>query len=240
MRERLLAGLRTLLFRPALAGSFVVAVLALFAAGFAAGRAADRSGDSNQPAGILPVLAAAAESHDGLEDVEDSPYLFSNVDFRERPDGRLEVGFDVTRHLRLVRRRDDPLLREILVQSMLTAGPVGTRLAALGYAEGAIDPKVREALLVTLFNDPSQAVRMRALEILGRQGDDREVHAALLALLRGEDSVSMRLLALDQLAASSVPRQDLDHAVLGLDPVADRALLVRAAGIVPSGGGMRR
>lgn len=180
-------------------------------------------------AGVLPELSEEARSNVLLSDADNSPYVYSNVAFRRTGQGRVQLSFDVTRHLALTRPVDDPLVKEVLVQSLLNPSNVGTRLQAVSFAGSMMDPKVKQALIRTLLNDSNQAVRMKSLEILAGYHDDPEVQSALLAVLRGEGAVRLRLSALDVLATSDLGQDRLGRAMQELDRGDDQALLVRAA-----------
>ena len=57
---------------------------------------------------------------------------------------------------------------------------------------------------------------------------DPDVQAVMLAILDQEESVQMRLRAIDHLAASSLSPERLRQAIDDLSPTDDRALIVRA------------
>jgi len=227
-RPRGLSWLRWPDLRPAAAiGTAAVLILAL-ATGLLVGRITG-GGRTAVFGGIATDLHQQARQNLELSDVEQAPYRFTNVQLTRDTERRLTLRFDVTRHMELTRPEDDPLVKEILVQSLVNESPVGTRLEALTWAEREIDPKVKQALLVTALNDPSQAVRLKALDVLATEADDPDVQAAMLAILDHEDSVQMRLRAIDHLAASSLSPDRLRQAIDDLSPTDDRALIVRAA-----------
>ncbi len=87
-----------------------------------------------------------------------------------------------------------------------------------------------------MLNDTSLAVRLRALSILSSHEPDAEIQEAFMAVLRGEEAVQMRMLAMDHLAASEVGFERLDRVLEDLGRQEDRAVLVRAAGYAPPGG----
>ena len=180
-------------------------------------------------AGILPELSREARSNELLADAENSRFVYSNVAFRETGEGTMALSFDVTRHMKLERPTDDPLVKEVLVQSLLSPSTVGARLQAVSYAGSMIDPKVKQVLILTMLNDPNQAVRQKSLEILDDYRDDPEVQDVLLAVLRGDEAVGMRLMALEVLAESDLSAERLSGAMQDFDRIDDHALLVRAA-----------
>jgi len=180
-------------------------------------------------AGILPELSREARSNELLADAENSRFVYSNVALRETGEGTMAMSFDVTRHMTLERPTDDPLVKEVLVQSLLSPSTVGSRLQAVSYAGSMIDPKVKQVLILTMLNDPSQAVRQKSLQILDDYRDDPEVQDVLLAVLRGDEAVGMRLMALEALAESDLSAERLSGAMQDFDRIDDHALLVRAA-----------
>jgi len=219
--------------RPAYAGALAALLLVMLGAGFGVGQQWGQPTTSPELTGLLPQIdREASQNLDGL-DLEGSRYLFSNVTFDDRGDGRLALSFDVTRHMELSRPKSDPLVKEILVQSLINPGPIETRMSAIGYAGQMVDDKVKQALIVSMLNDPNQAVRLRAQEILSTHKNDPEIQSAMLVVMRGEESVQMRLQALDQLATSDFSRERFGQAVEDLSWQDDRALLVRAANYMP-------
>ncbi|MCP3978480.1 MAG: zf-HC2 domain-containing protein [bacterium] len=230
--ERSAAGLldrmRVFFAQPLLAGAGValVALLTLWV-GFRLG-----SAESEPVASVDAILAGMLEEargNRGFDDVQDSPYSYSNVAFRDTSDGRLSLSFDVSRYVEATLPPDDPLVRDVLVQSLVNPAPLGTRLQALNYARGVAGGAVNDALMWTMLNDPNDAVRLRALDALSVATNDPEVQAAYVAVLRGDRSVRMRMRALDMLAGSGLAEERFDQVLTELERNDDRALLVHAA-----------
>ena len=222
-----------------LSGPFVRAVAALAAAvlifviGAYAGRIGSGPGHRNGAAGLSDRLVRAidadAVSNVDLADVEDSRFTYSNVSFHPLDGGRVALDFDVTTHVRLVEEARSEVVRDVLVQSLVNPSTTGARLKAMSYAAGAMEPKVREALIFALHRDESLAVRLKALEILSDHVSEPEVENAVLATLRDDASVQMRLLALEYLAEHSVDRERLRRAIEETKRPGDEALKVRLA-----------
>jgi hypothetical protein len=197
-------------------------------------------GTGSRPDSVSPVIAAtsderlvdeiqlAAVRHTAFEDVVQAPYRYANVKVSEEPGGRVGLTFDVSRHVDVVVPKDDPMVGEVLVQSLLGENPVGTKLKAISTSN-AMEPKVREALIRTMMNDENLGVRLRAQDRLVSIEGDPEVEQALLEVLRTEESVQMRLVAIDYLTAGKVRPELMRDAVLGDedDPRVD-AVYVRA------------
>ena len=245
MAERVLAQVggasRVLLpraaYRPrAWAGRAAIALAAsvlFFVAGLFSGRALPGRGNGDAGVGVGPRLVAAmgaeaASNHD-LADVENSRFTYSNVSLRSAGEGRVGLDFDVTTHVRLVEPVGSELAREVIVQAILDRSSTGARLRALSYAGTSLEPKVREALILSLRSDPSLAVRLKALELLSDHLAQPDVEAAVLATLRDDDSVQMRLLALDSLAAHRVDLDRIRDVIREGEHPSDNALLVRLA-----------
>lgn len=228
---------RNLLVRPLEPSAIVLLALAAIGAGFFLGRlpSADRVFEqarrddarlANGTQAIAGQLEFAALRNRRLEQSADSPYTFSDLQVREMDGGRVALSFDVSTHLELVRDKSDPLVAEILVQSLVNPSPVGTRLEAIALVR-SMEPKVRDALIVVMLEDESLPVRMAALEKLASQPVDSATEAALLEVLESEESVQMRLDAIDLLAAERVAPERVESAVLAGRPEPGRAIFAR-------------
>jgi hypothetical protein len=139
----------------------------------------------------------------------------------------VRLDFDVATHLDLVRDKYDPLVAEVLMQSLVSPATVGTRLEAIGLVKN-LEPKVRDALVVAMLEDPNLAVRLKAISKLTANGGDFETHNALLDVLRTENSVTMRLLAIDYLTNNNVSAEALRDAVKEGRPEPGTAVYARA------------
>jgi len=181
-----------------------LAALLLFCAGFAA---AWLRTDTRAPeaATLVGELTSEAISNRSLLDVEDSRFTYSDVSFRRLDGGQVALEFDVTRHVRLTEDARSPLVQEVLAQSLLNPSHTGSRLKALALATEGMAPKVRESLVFALHHDENLAVRRKALQILATGPPDAAIESAVLTTLREDDSVQMRLEALDYLAAHLEP-----------------------------------
>jgi hypothetical protein len=218
-------------------GSFVrsaaalAAAVLLFVAGLFTDRVLTERGGTNGNGGVtnrlVTAISADAASNRELADVEDSRFTYSNVSFRGVDGDRVALDFDVTTHVELVEPVQSELVREVLVHSLLNPSSTGARLKAMSYAAGVLKPKVREALIFAMLRDENLAVRIKALTILSDRLQEPEVTAAVLATLRDDESVQMRLLALDYLAAHSVDRDQIREVIEERERPGDEALMVR-------------
>jgi hypothetical protein len=214
----------------------LAAGLLLFVVGLAAGRfmsdpgvmpVSGGGGNGGVTHRLIAAMNADASSNRELADVEDSRFTYSNVSFRRLEGDRVELDFDVTTHVRLAEPVRSEIVREILVHSLLNPSTTGARLKAMSYAAGAIEPKVREALVFAMRHDENLAVRMKALTILSDQTVEPDVEAAILATLRDDESVQMRLLALDYLAAQRIDGARIRETIESSRRPGDEALMVR-------------
>ena len=180
---------------------------------------------------LLREMTAEAANNRSLSDVEDSPFIYSDVTFRPLEDGRVALEFDVTRHVATVEAAGSPLVQDVLAQSLVNPGHAGSRLKAISLASaGAMSPKVRDALIIALHHDDTLAVRLKALGILSQQaGADAAIEAAVLETLRDDPSVQMRLSALDYLAEQRLDPAAIRRAIEQTDTndPAGAALMVR-------------
>jgi len=158
---------------------------------------------------MMREINQQANRQAGLIDYWDSPYSYSNVSARPTENGKLDLSFEVSRHVRLETPMDSPIAKEVLLHAILEPGAIGSRMNAMALTEQILDPTLREALVFTLHNDPHLAVRVEAMSILGRYPYDKTIQDALLMTLRTDNEVQMRLLALEYLAGKQVNKEDL-------------------------------
>lgn len=213
--------LRAALMMPA----FGIAIAALVVVGaFVAGRATRQQG----PARELPVASSGGDAivdeiqlvasrNRQLSDVENSPFSYDNVEVEDAGGGKLALRFDVSRHVDVVLPKTDPLVADVLAQSLLEKSSVGMKLRAISYSEPVVSPKVREALVKAMLEDENLGVRMKAQEMLVETPGDAAIEAALLSVLEKEESVQMRLVAIDYLTHSNVAPDRLRDAVTPRD-----------------------
>jgi hypothetical protein len=202
----------------------------LLVAGIAIGyfsQAAKGSVTSN----LLAQIRREARENKQLADVEASPYTYSDISFRDIGKSAVALSFDVTTRVDLTAAKDDPLVKETLIQALLNPSPVGTRLKAISFAQNLMGPELKEALLFSMLNDPNVAVRLKAQTILSSQKKDPEIQSAFLKVLRHEESVQMRLAALDYLVDQLKP-ETLKGVIEELRSEEDAPLRARAAAYV--------
>jgi hypothetical protein len=164
----------------------------------------------------------------GLNEYWDSPYSYTNVIARSLPGGKLDLSFDVCRHVAVVTAKSSLLATEVLMQAILNPSAMGSKIKAMELAPEILDPKLREALVFAMHNDPVAAVRIEALSILTRYPYDDGVQEALLKTLRKDEAVQMRLLALEYLARRRVNLETLRRTIEESDLESDVAVLQHA------------
>lgn len=211
----------------------LAASLALLATGFLAGRLWRDTPTSDVPstASTEPLLAGierAARDNRRLRDAEDAPYTISNVSLRDAGAGRVSLGFDLETRIDVTRPRTDPLVSEVLVQSLINPSPLGSRLKALDLAGELLDDKVRDAIVRTMLTDPDLAVRIEASERLSSHPAHPVLDDAFLTVLATEESVHMRLLALDYLTGQQVRPEALEEALRDAPPEPGSAVFAKA------------
>lgn len=209
------------------------ATVVLVIGGFTAGRMADGLGASGGDL-LVATLEDGAQDHRRLRDVEDSPNIISNVAVRSVGNGRVAMSFDVARHLEIERPLDDPLVNEVLVHAILDQSSVGSRLKAVSMASNAENGKVEEALVFSMLNDPDLPVRMRALEILAERPASEGVQRGLMQVLRHDESMQMRLLAIEVLKTGGAGSQRVLEDFLDTDEAVEPAIAARLASYTQS------
>jgi len=215
---------------PRVAAAFAGAVV-LFATGLYAGLALHGpdvvQGNGSIATRLIAAIEADAVSNRVLDDVEDSRFTYSNVSFRPLEGGRVALDFDVTTHVQLVEPVRSEIVGDVLVHSLLNPSTTGARLKAMSLASGAMEPKVREALIFAMRHDDNLAVRLKALALLSDRMGEAGVEAAMLDILREDESVQVRLLALECLAANRVDPELLRARIRESGQPGDEALMVR-------------
>ena len=100
-----------------------------------------------------------------------------------------------------------------MAQTLLGTSNIGSEFKAISYTKEIIDPKLKEALIFSMLNTPMLAIRMKAMSGLMDYKFDEEIKEAFLKVLRGEESVNMRLAAIDYLTNFQVKPSDLQEAI---------------------------
>jgi len=208
-------------------------LLAVAAGGFFAGRLTSPRAASLQSRIVNELYREAALEASPAEALN-SKYTLSSVSLERLEDGRLDLGFNVTTRVRLKERPDAPLVRELLLQSLLNAESPALRIKALSRLENLPAPQAVEGLVFTLHNDPVPAVRASAFDILAALPEDPVIEAAMLRTLREDVAVELRLRALDYLAGRKTDPARIRQSIEAGPPDSRRAVLVRAEKLLPA------
>jgi hypothetical protein len=171
-----------------------------------------------------PVAQAAS-----LESYWDTPYAFANVTVRPEGQGQLALSFDVCRHVDLQVAQDSPLAREVLLHAILEPSTMGSQLRAMEVSPQMRDSRLKQALILTMHNDPDATVRLNALDVIVRYPYDQQIENALLETLKNDEDVQMRLTAMEELARRDVGLDTIRNAVGDEKTEAARAILREAA-----------
>ena len=176
---------------------------------------------------IIDQISSLATKHDNLADLKNSPYVYSNISFKDHNNGKISLSFDVTTHLDILSKKDDPLVRDVMAQSLINPSNVGTDLKTISYSETMADRKLKEALIYAVHSAPSLAVRLKAMNGLQQYQNDAEVQNAFTKVLKDEASVKMRLMAVDYLTKSGIAPDSLRRIVSESNVPQSPAVLIK-------------
>lgn len=177
---------------------------------------------------LIHSINLAAAQNTSLTEVQNSPYTYRNLSLKDKADGRVQLSFDVSTHIVTEVEQNDPLLHEILAQSLVSNESVGNRLQAIKYSQNVLDAKILQALIYTMLNDQNPAVRLKAMDALMPVKNDQNVREAMLKALKDETMVQMRLLAIDYLTQDQTGRDLVREELKESDIPVNPALLIRA------------
>ena len=183
-----------------------------------------------QPSQVKPgfdlaqQLKFTAQQNTDLQEVENSPYIFSDVRFKNVNGGQVEIGFNVSTHMELVRQKNDPLVKEVLAQAVMNPASLGNRLQAISYSEEIMDSKIKEALIFTMLNDNNLAVRIKAMTSLAKYPSDSKIQDAFLKILKNDEQVQLRLMAIDYLTSNLSNEKNLEEIIKDLNQPNDAGI----------------
>ena len=149
------------------------------------------------------------------------------MSFKEVDPENIALSFDVTTHLEMVSQKNDPLVRDVIAQSLINPSNLGTELKAISYSEGIFDRKIKEALIFSMNKTPILAVRLKAMNNLLSYKNDPEVQEAFLKVLMDEESVKMRLMAIDYLAESQLKADSLQLIISESNAPQNPAIMIK-------------
>lgn len=208
--------------QPAVAYAFA---LLLLISGWFLGR--ETSPANSEPSVFAPLTSGIKQTA-FRPTMEKASYLFENVRVRPAAHNRVKLSFNVSTHLEMVREKDDPLVKEVIAQSILNARLNGSQIKSLDYAKDFMDPKIKAALIKTMQHDDYMAVRLKAMEQLMAYPADPQIQEAMLQVLKNEPSTYMRLLAIDYLAKNEVEPSLLKPQLEALNEGRNAPVLMKA------------
>jgi hypothetical protein len=176
---------------------------------------------------LMEKITSLATANTNLRDVQRSPVIYSNIQYKDIDDNLVSINLDATTNLDFIREKDDPLVHDIMAQTLLSSSNVGSELKAISYTKGIVDPKLKEALIFSMHNTPILAIRMKAISGLTDYKNDNEIKEAFLKVLREEESVKMRLLAIDYLTKIQVAPDTLQQALNESEVTMSPAVMIK-------------
>ena len=217
----MITNIRTYAMKPEMAVAALTLIIGIFL-----GRALPPD-QASLASDLMKQINLLASENKKLEDVRKSPYTYSNVSFKEVNGEKIALSFDVTTHLDLVSKKEDPLVHDIIAQSLINPSNVGADLKAISYTKDIDDRKLKEALVYSMLHAPVMAVRLKSMSNLLKYENDPFVEDAFLKVLRDEESVKMRLLAADYLIKNQMPADSLQKALSESDILQNPAVMLK-------------
>ena len=229
IQDDILSRIKSLFFRPEMAIAAITLIL-----GFFLGRLSPADSENQLSTRLVKYISNFSGENTRFVDSKNSPYQYSNISLKELPGKNIEMSFDVTTHLEMVRSKDDPVVREIIAQSLLNSSNPGTELKAIAYSENIRDKKVKDALIFAMSNAPVLAVRQNAMNNLVKYDMDEDIISAFARVLSDEKSVKMRLMALDYFEQNNVDTPRISSLLSGTDLKSNPAVWIKAQKYISS------
>ena len=211
--------------------AFVYAGQAVAAAlvGYLLGAAHRPFSPGNDPGrDIVGMLARDAARPGGKSGGHGTPYLLTSIRVVDSDRDHVEITGIAGQEIRLRLDRGDPLLEREIVQPWLAEGLLYQRLKAVQLAVAARNTATRDALIYSMRNDPSSAVRLAATTRLAGMPRDAAVLESLLGILSSEAPVTMKLAATDCLVKYRTDPSRITAALEAGDPATSRPVLIHA------------
>jgi len=205
---------------------YAIAAITLIV-GFFLGRALPPD-ENGVTGGFLKQISSIAEQNTYFSDTQKSSYRFSNVSLKEMDNDKISMSFDVSTNIDVVREKNDPLVKEVLTQTMMDPENVGSNLRAISYSENIVDNKIKQALIFSMQNAPITAVRLKSMEGLMKYDIDPELQEAFVNILLEEKTIKMNLMAIDYLTQNKYDTDSLRTIMEEVNPQKSTAIFVRA------------
>lgn len=158
---------------------------------------------------LIQRVRQMAIQNQSLDDVDKSPLFISQANFRRDMTGQIHLDFNVTSAVAYSGDMNDPLVQEVVTQSLINATNDGSRLDAVALSPQLMDSKVKEALIFSMLHDKNPAVRINAMGVLGRLQFDLQIQEAIIKVLHSEKTVHMRLDAIELLTQDQADVQNI-------------------------------
>ena len=205
-------------WRPAVAFSLIL--------GFLLGRIMPTE-ESSLSERIVDGISLLAAQSKNLFSEDKAGYRYSNVNIKEIDNNQVQMSFDVSTHVDGVWKKQDPLYKEVIAHTLLAPGNAGTRLKAISSMDDLRDPRVKQALILAINNDPSLAVRMAAADQLQHFPKDDDIIKTMKDILQKEESIKMGMVAVDYLTKYNQPSDSLDNVIKTLDKSISKPIKLR-------------
>jgi len=160
---------------------------------------------------FITKIRQAAMQNRSLADVDKSPFLISQVRMERTDQGEIHLTFNVTTAVEYFGDLDDPLVKEVVTQALVNYTNDGSRLDAIALSTQLMDTKVKEALIFSMLHNENPAVRMNAMDVLGQMQLDDQIQQAIIKVLNSEQTVQMRLAAIELLTQENTYIQNLNQ-----------------------------
>ena len=169
------------------AASFLVVI------GFGAGRWVDRNSTAGVSLGNSSEMGFIGPSTAHIRDIQPSD------------NDRVRIVFDQVRPREIIGRVNESEIRQLLLAAITDPADPGIRVDSVEMLNGQSGEDVREALIYSVRHDPNAAVRLKALEGLGRFSGDKSARETLRFALEHDENPGVRSEAIDILAPVNQP-----------------------------------
>ena len=135
-----------------------------------------------------------------------------NVQFTPKPDGSVDVGFDVTQHVTVTGSPNEKSMVSLLSYVLENEDSIGSggRQRAIDWVRSTysdpnnIDPGIARALATVLRKDQHEGVRIKAVETLtslpAKERSEPSTREALIDALKNDPNPAVRIKAVEALA----------------------------------------
>jgi len=186
-----------------------------------------RINDVTTPRMVTPIAYRIAESrvlpaNEISPTIEGRPDL-QNVQFTPKPDGSINIGFDLTSHVTVTGNPKDKSMVSLLSYVLENEDSMSSgRQRAIDWVRSTysdprnVDPDISRALANVLRKDQHEGVRIKAVETLTElpQKSTQSTRDALIEALRNDPNPAVRIKAVEALANIARSGATLDPATV--------------------------